>query len=180
MLLAADPWLALSVSPPRDDRDAFEGYTIISSSMTIRCAGLQGFPRWALFWPPLRHATAEVMKSSSGCDVLLDIDWQELSSSNRSIRTLAVFILPPSNEELDAAAPRVTDSADVIASRMARARPRSATVPNMMMADHAMPKPAYEGACILEAELWEASRRPWPPIFAQLIAETFALKAAWT
>lgn len=66
-------------------------------------------------------------KFASGNDVLLDIDWQgnllvskQITNSDKILR---IFILPPSVEELqNRLTSRGTDSAEVIARRMADAR----------------------------------------------------------
>ena len=80
----------------------------------------------------MRNVTKSAMKSkqsietqlANGIDVFLDIDWQ----GARQVRELVsdvrtIFILPPSKQELEARLnSRGQDSAEVIASRMAKAQ----------------------------------------------------------
>ena len=61
---------------------------------------------------------------SSGKDVLFDIDWQGEQQLKQAARNdlASVFILPPSTEELARRLQsRAQDSADVVATRMAKA-----------------------------------------------------------
>ncbi|HVR89888.1 MAG TPA: guanylate kinase [Novosphingobium sp.] len=60
-----------------------------------------------------------------GCDFLFDIDWQGTQQLYQRAETdvVRVFLLPPSLDELQRRlTARATDSAEVIASRMARAQ----------------------------------------------------------
>ena len=61
---------------------------------------------------------------ASGLDILLEIDWQGAAQVRRLIpHALSIFILPPSLEELQRRLDgRGTDSAEIIAKRMAAAR----------------------------------------------------------
>ena len=69
--------------------------------------------------------------------MLFDIDWQGTQQLDMPMGEdlVRIFILPPSMEELERRLhERGTDSDEVIAGRMQRARaPRSATGPNMIM-----------------------------------------------
>ena len=61
---------------------------------------------------------------SSGCDVLFDIDWQGTQQIKARARDdlVSIFVLPPSTAELEKRLiTRAQDSAEVVASRMARA-----------------------------------------------------------
>jgi guanylate kinase len=62
---------------------------------------------------------------ATGRDILFDIDWQGTQQLHQSMRDdlVRIFLLPPSMEELERRLrSRATDSGDVIADRMARAR----------------------------------------------------------
>jgi guanylate kinase len=61
---------------------------------------------------------------AAGCDILLEIDWQGAAQVRKLMpKALSIFILPPSLEELQRRLDgRGTDSAEVIAKRMAAAR----------------------------------------------------------
>jgi guanylate kinase len=61
---------------------------------------------------------------ASGLDILLEIDWQGAAQVRRLMpHALSIFILPPSLEELQRRLDgRGTDSAEIIAKRMAAAR----------------------------------------------------------
>ena len=61
---------------------------------------------------------------SSGCDVLFDIDWQgtQQLSEKAGDDLVSIFILPPSMKDLEHRLnTRAQDSAEVVASRMAKA-----------------------------------------------------------
>lgn len=68
---------------------------------------------------------------SQGIDVLLDIDWQGAQQiRNQAPGTLGIFILPPSLTELERRLNhRGTDSAEVIAKRMAQAQSEMSHAP---------------------------------------------------
>jgi len=99
----------------------------------------------------------------SGCDVLLDIDWQgtqQLKQVDPDI--VRVFILPPSMAELERRLrARGTDSAEVIAGRMERA---AAEISHWAEYDYVLINDdadlcARRVHTILEAERLKASRR---------------------
>ena len=129
MLLAADPGIALSVSattrPIREGEVDGRDYHFVTDEQFEAMVANGDFLEWAhVFGRRYGTLTSEVRKSiESGCDVLLDIDWQgtqQLKQVDPDI--VRVFILPPSMPELERRLrARGTDSDEVIAGRMARA-----------------------------------------------------------
>jgi guanylate kinase len=123
------------------------------------------FLEWAhVFGQRYGTLRSEVVKSiESGCDVLLDIDWQgtqQLKQVDPDI--VRVFILPPSMRELERRLrARGTDSDEVIAGRMARAAAEIshwAEYDYVLINDDAMV--CLENVhAILKAERLKASRR---------------------
>ncbi|MBC6442153.1 MAG: guanylate kinase [Rhodobacteraceae bacterium] len=76
-----------------------------------------------LYGTPRAPAVAAV---EAGCDILFDVDWQggqQIGESDLKNHVVSVFILPPSIAALhERIKTRGTDSAEVVATRMARAR----------------------------------------------------------
>jgi guanylate kinase len=128
MLLERDDGIGLSVSattrPIRPGEVDGEDYHFASNAEFDALIAEGAFLEWALVFGH-RYGTlkSEVIKQiEGGRDVLLDIDWQgtqQLKQVDPDI--VRVFILPPSLKELERRlSSRGTDSAEVIAGRMAR------------------------------------------------------------
>jgi guanylate kinase len=129
MLLAADPQIRLSVShttrAPRAGEENGRHYHFVDQQVfaTMRARG--EFLEWAEVhgncYGTSRSWIAE--RRQAGDDVLLEIDWQ----GARQVRAVfpdavSIFILPPSLAELRRRLDsRATDSAEVIARRIAAA-----------------------------------------------------------
>lgn len=169
MLLSRDGGISLSVSattrPIRSGETNGRDYHFVSDDEFDALVESDSFLEWAnVFGHRYGTLRSEIRKSiESGCDVLLDIDWQgtqQLKQVDPDI--VRVFILPPSMRELERRLrARGTDSDEVIAGRMARAAAEIshwAEYDYVMINDDAM-------ACldkvhsILEAERLKASRR---------------------
>jgi guanylate kinase len=131
MLLAADNNIALSVSnttrPPRPGEVDGVDYHFISTADFKEKAANDEMLEWAhvfghRYGTPKAPVEAELAK---GRDVLFDIDWQGAQQLYQEAGpdVVRVFILPPSIEELERRLhTRATDSDEVIADRMSRAK----------------------------------------------------------
>ena len=129
MILDADDGIGLSVSattrPIRPGEVDGEDYHFVTNEQFDAMVAGGKFLEWAhVFGHRYGTLDAEVRsKIQGGQDVLLDIDWQgtqQLKQVDPDI--VRVFILPPSMAELERRlSSRGTDSAEVIAGRMARA-----------------------------------------------------------
>jgi guanylate kinase len=131
MLLAADDNIALSVSnttrPPRPGEVDGVDYHFISTADFKEKAANDEMLEWAhvfghRYGTPKAPVEAELAK---GRDVLFDIDWQGAQQLYQEAGpdVVRVFILPPSIEELERRLhTRATDSDEVIADRMSRAK----------------------------------------------------------
>ena len=131
MLLAADPEIQLSVSvttrPMRPGETDGVDYHFVSDAEFDRMVDEDDFYEWAHVFG-YRYGTPKGQIRAAlkeGQDFLFDIDWQgpqQLYQKDRQ-DVVSVFILPPSIDELHRRlSARATDSAEVIESRMARAR----------------------------------------------------------
>jgi len=169
MLLAKDSGISLSVSattrPQREGEVDGRDYHFVSDDQFEAMVADNQFLEWAhVFGRRYGTLTREVRKSiESGCDVLLDIDWQgtqQLKQVDPDI--VRVFILPPSMAELERRLrARGTDSAEVIAGRMERA---AAEISHWAEYDYVLINDdadlcARRVHTILEAERLKASRR---------------------
>ncbi|MXO58207.1 guanylate kinase [Altererythrobacter salegens] len=131
MLLEADPDIRLSVSattrPMRPGETDGVDYHFLSDAEFDRMIEEDGFYEWAQVFGH-RYGTPKGQIRAAlkeGKDFLFDIDWQGTQQLYQKDRqdVVSVFILPPSLEELHRRlSGRATDSAEVIESRMARAR----------------------------------------------------------
>ena len=129
LLLEQEAGVSLSVSfttrPPRPGEQDGRDYHFVDATAFRAMIARQEFLEWAEVHGNL-YGTSKTWISerlASGNDVLLEIDWQ----GARQVRSLfpgaiGIFILPPSLEELTRRLTgRGTDSADVIARRLAAA-----------------------------------------------------------
>jgi len=130
-LLADDPGTAMSVSvttrPIRSGEVEGRDYSFTTRPEFEAMVAAGAFLEWAevfgnLYGTP-RAAISEGL--AAGQDYLFDVDWQGAQQLAQSARgdVVSVFLLPPSIEELERRLrSRGTDSDEVIASRMDRAR----------------------------------------------------------
>ncbi|MGX7952062.1 guanylate kinase [Tsuneonella sp. HG249] len=131
MLLTADPTIKLSVSvttrPPRPGEVDGVHYHFVDVPTFERMVEDDDFYEWAhvfghRYGTPKGHIRAGLKE---GQDCLFDIDWQGTQQLIQKDKqdVVAVFILPPSIEELRRRLEnRAQDSAAVIDARMDRAR----------------------------------------------------------
>jgi len=131
MLLAADSQIKLSVSittrPMRPGETDGVDYHFVPDAEFDRMIDEDDFYEWAHVFG-YRYGTPKGQIRTAlkeGQDFLFDIDWQGTQQLYQKDRqdVVSVFILPPSIDELHRRlSARATDSAEVIESRMARAR----------------------------------------------------------
>jgi len=130
-LLAADAEIAMSISattrPMRPGEVEGKDYHFVGQAEFDRMVEDNEFYEWAhvfghSYGTPKSHIRAGLKE---GQDFLFDIDWQGTQQLYQKAErdVVRVFILPPSLAELQRRLiGRGTDSADVIAARMARAQ----------------------------------------------------------
>lgn len=131
MLLSADDAVTLSVSattrPPRPGEVDGKDYHFVSVARYEEMVAAGDFLEYATVFNN-RYGTPHVPVDAAlaeGRDVLFDIDWQGAQQLHQAAErdVVRVFILPPSIAELEhRLRARGTDSDDVIAARMERAR----------------------------------------------------------
>jgi len=131
MLLAADDEIKLSVSattrPPRPGEIDGVHYHFVTPERFQQMIDEDDFYEWAEVFGH-RYGTPKGLIRAGlkeGQDFLFDIDWQGTQQLYQKDQqdVVRVFILPPSIEELHRRLKsRATDSAEVIAARMERAR----------------------------------------------------------
>lgn len=131
MLLEHDPHICMSVSvttrPPRPGEMDGKDYHFVSPEQFERMVEGEEFLEWATVFGH-RYGTPKAQVKAGlkeGQDYLFDIDWQGTQQLYQKLErdVVRVFLLPPSIEELRRRLTgRGTDTPDVIASRMARAR----------------------------------------------------------
>ena len=130
-LLAEDGEIAMSVSvttrPPRAGEVDGKDYHFVSRAEFDRMVEANEFYEWAtVFGNSYGTPKAQIRAGlKEGRDFLFDIDWQGTQQLYQKAErdVVRVFILPPSLDELGRRLTgRGTDSAEVIAARMARAQ----------------------------------------------------------
>jgi len=131
MLLEEDEGIALSISvttrPIRPGEVDGRDYHFVTQEKFAAMVEGDHFFEWATvfghsYGTPKSHIKAGLKE---GCDFLFDVDWQGTQQLYQRAETdvVRVFILPPSLAELNRRlTARATDSAEVIAARMARAQ----------------------------------------------------------
>lgn len=131
MLLGNDAEIAMSISvttrPMRPGEVDGKDYIFVDQPTFDRMVEDNAFYEWAnvfgnCYGTPKAHIRERL---KAGGDVLFDIDWQGTQQLYQKAQAdvVRVFILPPSVDELGRRlAGRGTDSAEVIAARMARAQ----------------------------------------------------------
>jgi len=131
MLLARDPEIMLSVSattrPPRPGEIDGVHYHFVSPTRFQEMIDEDDFYEWAEVFGHRYGTPKGAIRAGlkAGQDFLFDIDWQGTQQLYQKDQqdVVRVFILPPSIEELhNRLKGRGTDSAEVIAARMERAR----------------------------------------------------------
>jgi guanylate kinase len=131
MLLEADKEIGLSVSvttrPKRAGETDGKDYIFVDRPEFERRVKAGDFLEWAEVFGHLYGTPKAEIKAGlkDGRDFLFDIDWQGTQQLYQRMETdvVRVFLLPPSIEELEQRLrSRATDSEEVIAARMARAR----------------------------------------------------------
>ncbi len=131
MLLAADPELTVSVSattrPMRAGEVDGKDYHFVTQAEFDRMVEAGEFFEWAHVFGHSYGTPKGAIRAGLklGQDFLFDIDWQGTQQLYQKAQAdvVRVFILPPSLAELNARLiGRGTDSAEVIAARMARAQ----------------------------------------------------------
>jgi len=131
MLLEHDSHMCMSVSvttrPPRPGEVEGKDYHFVSRARFDRMVEDDEFLEWAEVFGNCYGTPKAQVKAGlkDGQDYLFDIDWQGTQQLYQKLErdVVRVFLLPPSIEELRRRLTgRGTDSAEVIAGRMARAR----------------------------------------------------------
>jgi guanylate kinase len=131
MLLAKDAEIKLSVSattrPPRPGEVDGVHYHFVSESQFDQMVEEDDFYEWAHVFGHRYGTPKGIIRAAlkQGQDFLFDIDWQGTQQLYQKDQqdVVRVFILPPSIDELHRRLQgRATDSAEVIAARMERAR----------------------------------------------------------
>lgn len=131
MLLEGDPAIRLSVSattrPMRPGEVDGKDYHFVTQEQFDQMIEDEQFLEWAhVFGHSYGTPKAQVKAGlRAGEDFLFDIDWQGTQQLYQKLETdvVRVFLLPPSIDELRRRLTgRGTDSAEVIAARMERAR----------------------------------------------------------
>lgn len=131
MLLEGDPAIRLSVSattrPMRPGEVDGKDYHFVTQARFDEMVEQEEFLEWAhVFGHSYGTPKAQVKAGlRAGEDFLFDIDWQGTQQLYQKMETdvVRVFLLPPSIDELRRRLTgRGTDSAEVIAARMERAR----------------------------------------------------------
>ena len=131
MLMQSDPHISLSVSattrkPRPNEKDGVD-YHFVDDAEFDRMVAENLFLEWAHVFDH-RYGTLKASVDTllgQGKDVLFDIDWQGAQQLHQRAgsQVAQVFILPPSIDELRRRLKkRASDTEDVIAGRMARAR----------------------------------------------------------
>ena len=131
MLLEEDEGIALSVSvttrPIRPGEVDGRDYHFVSQERFAAMVADELFFEYATVFDHSYGTPKAAIKTGlrEGCDFLFDVDWQGTQQLYQRAETdvVRVFILPPSLAELNRRlTARATDSAEVIAARMARAQ----------------------------------------------------------
>ena len=130
LLLDKEPEVKLSISyttrPPRPGEADGREYHFVDTTQFRRMIDADEFLEWAEvhgnFYGTSKKWIAE--RLTAGADVLLEIDWQGAQQVRKLFpQAIGIFILPPSLAELERRLTgRGTDSADVIARRLAAAQ----------------------------------------------------------
>ncbi|HAD25492.1 MAG TPA: guanylate kinase, partial [Alphaproteobacteria bacterium] len=184
-LLDSDANIAMSVSAttraPRPGEVNGKDYYFLSTEdfgiMRNRGEFLEHAKVFGNYYGTPRKPVEEAL--ARGHDVLFDIDWQgtqQLSSHARQ-DLVAVFILPPSVEELaQRLKTRAQDSAEVVARRMAKAADEMSHWPeyDYVIVNDAVDKAHHALCAILTAERLRRHRQTGLPEFVGRLRGTDA------
>ncbi|MGA8277919.1 MAG: guanylate kinase [Rhodanobacteraceae bacterium] len=129
-LIEREPGISLSVSYtsrlPRPGEIDGVHYHFVSREIFERMAAADAFFEYADVHGDLKGTAVSAIEPllAAGRDVLLEIDWQGARQVRAKMTDcLAIFILPPSREELERRLrARASDSAEAIARRLADSR----------------------------------------------------------
>lgn len=185
MLMAWDPSIQFSISattrkPRPGEVDGLHYYyksreefdEMVKSGKLLEYAEVFG----NLYGSPI-EPTLTALKE--GRDTLFDIDWQGgqlIRNSPLGIYAVSVFILPPSIAELDARLhARATDSAEVIAGRMARSQSEISHWPeyDYVLINYEVEKCFSDLQAILRAERLRRTRQPHLSEFVRTLNREF-------
>ena len=130
MLLERDPAICLSIStttrPPRPGEQDGREYHFVDVPVFLERIGDGEFLEWAEVHGNYYGTSKRWIESqmTEGRDVLLEIDWQGAQQVRKAFPgAMGIFILPPSLDALhERLSGRGTDSAEIIARRLAAAR----------------------------------------------------------
>jgi len=124
LLLENDPQIGVSIShttrQPRQGEENGREYHFVDVPAFLEMVDRGGFLEWAEVHGNYYGTSKQWIASemAAGRDVLLEIDWQGAQQE-----AIGIFVLPPSMPVLEARlSGRGTDSAEVIARRIAAAR----------------------------------------------------------
>ncbi len=181
-LIAANPDLVLSVSattrPPRPGEVNGQDYYFLDEKTFLRQAENDEFYEYARvfghYYGTPKRPVEEALEE--GRDVVFDVDWQggRALAAGAPDDCVKVFILPPSLKLLrDRLNKRAQDSADVIESRMARAK---AEIEHWNEYDYVVLNDDFSEALerlslILHAERLRRVRHPWIEGFVEALME---------
>ena len=130
LLLESDPAICLSIStttrPPRPGEQDGREYHFVDVPVFLERIGGGEFLEWAEVHGNYYGTSKRWIESqiAEGRDVLLEIDWQGAQQVRKAFPgAMGIFILPPSLDALhERLSGRGTDSAEIIARRLAAAR----------------------------------------------------------
>ena len=130
MLLERDPAICLSIStttrPPRPGEQDGREYHFVDVPVFLERIGDGEFLEWAEVHGNYYGTSKRWIEPqmTEGRDVLLEIDWQGAQQVRKAFPgAMGIFILPPSLDALhERLSGRGTDSAEIIARRLAAAR----------------------------------------------------------
>lgn len=181
-LIAANPDLVLSVSattrPPRPGEVDGQDYYFVDEKSFLRQAENDEFYEYARvfghYYGTPKRPVEEALEE--GRDVVFDVDWQggRALAAGAPDDCVKVFILPPSLKLLrDRLTKRAQDSAEVIESRMARAK---AEIEHWNEYDYVVLNDDFSEALerlslILHAERLRRIRHPWIEGFVEALME---------
>jgi guanylate kinase len=130
LLVENDPGIRVSISSttrsPRSGEQDGREYHFVGVEDFLAMVGRGEFIEWAEVHGNYYGSSKLWIEAqlAAGRDVLLEIDWQGAQQVRKTFpQAIGVFILPPSVDTLrERLAGRATDSADIIARRIAAAR----------------------------------------------------------
>lgn len=179
-LLAREPDIRLSISyttrAPRPGEENGREYHFVSEPQFQAMIAADDFLEWAQVHGNYYGTSKRwiVTERAAGRDVLLEIDWQGAQQVRRAFPdAIGLFILPPSMEELTRRLTgRGTDSAEVIARRLAAAREEMSHVGEFgyVIINDDLQTALSDFVAVVRANrlLLETQRQRHPELFARL------------